>query len=302
MSPHTAFTPHQAAPAPHTAHTPDEEFRRSRTAARGPRHRKVRMNRPRATVVNLGIATGILGTTIAASPAMAVEQDRRTTDTLSMPVGFVADAAADTSDTADHLLATAFSLELRGEEDRAASDASDRARNSKAAAQQQADEAKAAADRAAAQERTAREEAARKAAAQRSAPKSGTASGGQRANTPAPSSGVAGSVVAFARSKIGYAYVMGATSGGAYDCSGLVQAAYRAAGITLPRTSQAQSKAFADVKGKWEAGDILYWGPKGAATHVAIFVGNGMFIGAQNPRTGVVMQKVYGEPTAIRPV
>ncbi|MFD7084589.1 C40 family peptidase [Streptomyces sp. NPDC059918] len=256
------------------------------------------MNRPRTAVVNLGIATGILGTTIAATPAVAAEQDRLTAaDTLSIPVGFVGDADPDAGDTADHILATAFSLELRGEEDRAASDASGRARSSKAAAQQQADEAKAASDRAAAEERTAR-----KAAAGSGTPKSGTTpSGGQRANTPAPSSGVAGAAVAFARSKIGYAYVMGATSGGAYDCSGLVQSAYRAAGISLPRTSQAQSGAYADVTGQWRPGDILYWGPKGAATHVAIYVGDGMFVGAQNSRTGVVMQKVYGKPKAVRP-
>jgi peptidoglycan DL-endopeptidase CwlO len=53
-------------------------------------------------------------------------------------------------------------------------------------------------------------------------------------------SGAAGRAVAFARSQLGKPYVWGAAGPSAYDCSGLVMAAYRRAGVWLPRVSRAQ--------------------------------------------------------------
>ncbi|MFD7027361.1 C40 family peptidase [Streptomyces sp. NPDC059917] len=101
--------------------------------------------------------------------------------------------------------------------------------------------------------------------------------------------GAAAKVVAFARAQVGKAYVMGGTGPNAYDCSGLTQAAYRQAGVDLPRVSQDQSASGRDVAlSDLRPGDLLYWGAKGAATHVAVYLGNGTYVGAQNSRVGVV--------------
>ena len=47
-------------------------------------------------------------------------------------------------------------------------------------------------------------------------------------------------VAAFARARVGYPYVYGATGPSAFDCSGLTSAAYASIGVGIPRTSQAQ--------------------------------------------------------------
>ena len=52
--------------------------------------------------------------------------------------------------------------------------------------------------------------------------------------------GTAGKVIAYAEAQLGKPYQWGATGPDAYDCSGLAMMAYRAAGISIPRTSQAQ--------------------------------------------------------------
>ena len=52
--------------------------------------------------------------------------------------------------------------------------------------------------------------------------------------------GTAGKVIAYAEAQLGKPYLWGATGPDAFDCSGLAMMAYRAAGITIPRTSQQQ--------------------------------------------------------------
>lgn len=103
----------------------------------------------------------------------------------------------------------------------------------------------------------------------------------------------------FARAQVGKAYVSGGTGPSSFDCSGLVQAAYRQAGISLPRVSQAQSSAGTSVSlSALQPGDILYWGSRGSAYHVAIYVGGGKFVGAQNSSTGIVERSLsYDKPT-----
>ncbi|RBL82207.1 glycoside hydrolase, partial [Streptomyces cavourensis] len=139
-----------------------------------------------------------------------------------------------------------------------------------------------------------------------SAPSS--SSSGNSATASAPSSapstssnatGSTASIVAFAKAQVGDAYVSGGTGPNAWDCSGLVQAAYRSVGIDLPRVSQAQSTAGTQVSlSNLQPGDILYWGAAGSAYHVAIYVGGGQFVGAQNSSTGTVQRSMdYDRPT-----
>jgi cell wall-associated NlpC family hydrolase len=61
----------------------------------------------------------------------------------------------------------------------------------------------------------------------------------QAALGPLPA-GTAGKILAYAEAQLGKSYQYGATGPDAFDCSGLAMMAYRAAGITIPRTSQAQ--------------------------------------------------------------
>lgn len=108
-------------------------------------------------------------------------------------------------------------------------------------------------------------------------------------------------VLAFARAQLGERYVFGGMGNG-WDCSGLTKAAYAKIGVHLPRTSQAQSLAGRPVSlSALQTGDLLFWGVPGLAYHVAVYVGNGQYIAAENPATGVVRQSLsYYRPDFAR--
>lgn len=116
--------------------------------------------------------------------------------------------------------------------------------------------------------------------------------------TPAPVADRPLSVlVSFLRAQLGKRYVFGGNGPSAYDCSGLTVAAYARLGVHLPRTSEQQSLVGERVSlNHLEVGDLLFWGVgPGLAYHVAIYVGNGHFIGAQNPHTGVAQVSISGD-------
>lgn len=88
-----------------------------------------------------------------------------------------------------------------------------------------------------------------------------------------------------AEGKIGAPYVYGAAGPSTFDCSGLLVYAWRAAGVTLPRTSQAMAKFGTAVKpSKIQPGDLVTsnWG-SGPASHVAMYIGGGKVIHAPRP-------------------
>jgi peptidoglycan DL-endopeptidase CwlO len=95
--------------------------------------------------------------------------------------------------------------------------------------------------------------------------------------------------VAFAFKQIGCPYVFGGTGPCAdgFDCSGLTQAAWAAAGVSIPRTSEEQADLPAVPESDLEPGDILEFLGDG---HVGIYVGNNMLIDA--PQTGEDVQEV----------
>ncbi|MGW5396085.1 NlpC/P60 family protein [Streptomyces sp. NPDC003952] len=123
---------------------------------------------------------------------------------------------------------------------------------------------------------------------------------------PLPTDGAASAAgaraVAFARAQLGKPYVWGATGPASYDCSGLTQAAWRAAGVTLPRTTWDQVKAAPRVSTKQlRPGDLVFF--YADISHVGIYIGGGRMIHAPRPgayvrEDSVGYQPVYG---SVRP-
>lgn len=116
--------------------------------------------------------------------------------------------------------------------------------------------------------------------------------------TPAPVADKPMSIlVSFLRAQLGKRYVFGGNGPSSYDCSGLTKAAYAKVGVHLPRTSEEQSLVGTRVSlSNLQVGDLLFWGAgPGLAYHVTIYVGNGHFIGAQNPHTGVAQVSINSD-------
>ncbi len=104
-------------------------------------------------------------------------------------------------------------------------------------------------------------------------------------------SGAAGQALAFALSQIGVPYVYGGESRSGYDCSGLVQAAYRTAGIGLPRTAQEQFDAGPHLPAgaQLQPGDLVFFGTSDSdVTHVGMVVRSGEMVDA--PHTGAFVR------------
>ncbi|HEX4812588.1 MAG TPA: NlpC/P60 family protein [Nonomuraea sp.] len=105
-----------------------------------------------------------------------------------------------------------------------------------------------------------------------------------------PASGSARSALEFAFAQVGKPYRFGGTGPGSFDCSGLTQAAWRAAGVELPRTTWSQW-SWGDGRrvslDALEPGDLLF--SKGLG-HVGMYAGDGKIVHA--PQTGDVVKVV----------
>ncbi|MET7731027.1 NlpC/P60 family protein [Streptomyces sp. NPDC005402] len=116
------------------------------------------------------------------------------------------------------------------------------------------------------------------------------------ATTGAPNSRAA-AAVSYAYAKLGSPYVWGATGPDAFDCSGLIQAAYRSAGISLPRTTYAQIDAGRRVsRSELLPGDLVFF--YSGISHVGLYIGNGQMIHAPNPSAPVRVAPIDQMPFA----
>jgi peptidoglycan DL-endopeptidase CwlO len=94
-----------------------------------------------------------------------------------------------------------------------------------------------------------------------------------------------------ALSKIGSPYVLGATGPNTFDCSGLTSFAYRAAGITLPRSSREQATVGTPVsRSELKPGDLVFF--YSPISHVGIYLGGGKMVHA----------RTFGQPVAVTSV
>jgi len=124
----------------------------------------------------------------------------------------------------------------------------------------------------------------------------------------APTS-VVSAALDFARAQLGKPYVWGATGPDSFDCSGLTQAAYTAAGVRLPRVAQDQWFAGPHVDlGAIQPGDLLFWASDTSAPatihHVAFYLGGGQILAAPHTGDVVKVEPLYleGYLGAVRPV
>jgi peptidoglycan DL-endopeptidase CwlO len=122
-----------------------------------------------------------------------------------------------------------------------------------------------------------------------------------------PTSTQAGKAVAFVYDQLGCPYVYGATGPchSGFDCSGLVQAAWAAAGVAIPRDTYEDWAQLPHVSlSSIEPGDLILYNGEG---HVAMYVGGGYIIDA--PQTGMDVERIPmstswyadGEDGVVRP-
>ena len=93
-------------------------------------------------------------------------------------------------------------------------------------------------------------------------------------------------------------YLWGGTVGPNYDCSGLMQAAFRSVGIQLPRDAYQQESFLTAISwqnlsqllDQLQPGNLIFFGTPIRATHVGLYLGNGQYIhssGIQHGRNGI---------------
>ncbi|MFD7887768.1 NlpC/P60 family protein [Streptomyces albidoflavus] len=166
-----------------------------------------------------------------------------------------------------------------------------------------------------AKERAEKEEAerkAREAAEEKEREESGSGSGsgsgtgtGSGGGSTAPDSSYAAKaekVIAFARAQMGKPYVWGAAGPDSFDCSGLTQAAWKTAGVSLPRTTWDQVGVGQKVSvDNAQPGDLVFFYDD--ISHVGIYIGGGEMIHAPKPGADVRVESIYYMPihSVVRP-
>ncbi|MEU8776096.1 NlpC/P60 family protein [Streptomyces sp. NPDC048606] len=112
---------------------------------------------------------------------------------------------------------------------------------------------------------------------------------------PVGASGRAGAALAAAKTKLGSAYIMGATGPGAYDCSGLTQWAYGQAGVAISRTTYTQANDGTRIgRDQLRPGDLVFFYDD--LHHVGLYAGNNTTLHASNPRGGVKYESLDNMP------
>ncbi|MFE7901758.1 NlpC/P60 family protein [Streptomyces sp. NPDC057424] len=126
-------------------------------------------------------------------------------------------------------------------------------------------------------------------------------SGGSNSSVRAPSA-EGGRAVRYAVRQLGKPYEWGAEGPRTYDCSGLTSRAWAEAGTPIPRTSQEQWKQLERIPlDELRPGDLVVYFPK--ATHVALYLGDGMVVQAPRPGAKVKVSPIAANPVlgAVRP-
>ncbi|MFD3436051.1 NlpC/P60 family protein [Streptomyces sp. NPDC058685] len=130
----------------------------------------------------------------------------------------------------------------------------------------------------------------------------GTGTGSGSGSSDGTSTAKAAKVLDFARAQIGKPYVWGAAGPSSYDCSGLTQAAWKTAGVSLPRTTWDQVKTGKRIETKdLLPGDLVFFYDD--ISHVGIYIGDGKMIHAPKPGANVREESIFYMPIygSVRP-
>ncbi|MBK9696220.1 MAG: C40 family peptidase [Propionibacteriaceae bacterium] len=102
--------------------------------------------------------------------------------------------------------------------------------------------------------------------------------------------------VKYAVSKVpGGQYVWGASGPSNFDCSGLMLAAYRSVGVSLPHSSRAQASLGRPVsRDELKPGDLIFW--YHPIHHVGMYIGGGKIVHARNVSSDLVVQTLASYP------
>ncbi|AXK32761.1 hypothetical protein DVA86_09005 [Streptomyces armeniacus] len=110
-----------------------------------------------------------------------------------------------------------------------------------------------------------------------------------------PASQRASAALSAAKGKIGSPYVWGATGPSSFDCSGLTSWAYQQAGVSLPRTSQAQAGAGTQIgQDQLKPGDLVLF--YSDLHHIGLYAGNGQVLHAPKPGANVRFESINNMP------
>ena len=91
----------------------------------------------------------------------------------------------------------------------------------------------------------------------------------------------------------GTRYVWGGDGRTGFDCSGFTQYLYAERGIKLPHSAKMQFALGTPVsRAELQPGDLVFFNTRGPLTHVGMYIGDGKFIHAANPRRGVVVSRL----------
>jgi len=111
-----------------------------------------------------------------------------------------------------------------------------------------------------------------------------------------PPNGSASQAIAFARGVVGAGYSTNPRTGPTYDCSGLVSAAWGAAGVSIGGSSGSMYASLPHVPmNAIQPGDLIFWGA-GGGSHVALYVGGGTIIDASSSQNAVKERPIWGSP------
>ncbi|MGW4803621.1 C40 family peptidase [Kitasatospora sp. NPDC004272] len=123
-------------------------------------------------------------------------------------------------------------------------------------------------------------------------------SSGQSAGQSAGQGAASGveAAVTYALAQVGKPYVWGGNGPNGFDCSGLVQQAFRRAGVSTPRVADDQYRAATPIgSGQLQRGDLVFWSNNGRVSgihHVAIYLGDGTYVEAPRPGKDVRVSRL----------
>ncbi|RKE20134.1 C40 family peptidase [Streptomyces sp. TLI_171] len=112
----------------------------------------------------------------------------------------------------------------------------------------------------------------------------------------APAADGVEAAVSYALAQVGKPYVWGGNGPDGFDCSGLVQQAFRRAGIAAPRVADDQYRAATPIgSNQLRRGDLVFWSSNGRVSgihHVAVYLGDGTYVEAPRPGKDVRVSRL----------